>query len=211
MPLDQDGERSDEQGKAGTAGRRPSTARDGGASREPSASARAGGRTTEGTTATGGTSRADGTGSTVPGGGRSGSGAPGRSTDDDETGGPTPSGSTPPPPSAPTTPTTPTGPAVLEVGDPERAAAGERWCEKVTVEFRNTGGAPVTSGTVTFGTHVIDALGIDWATLESKEVLPAPIGAGQKREKTWTVCVDDWRLPLGMHIQTRDVSVIWKP
>jgi hypothetical protein len=104
----------------------------------------------------------------------------------------------------------PTGPAALSVGDPSRRATDQRWCEKVTVSFRNTGGAAVRSGTVTLGTHIIGALGIDWATIESTEALPAPIGAGAKKDKTWTVCVDAWRVPLGMHIETRDVSVQWK-
>ncbi|MEU1198850.1 hypothetical protein ABZ446_21865 [Streptomyces sp. NPDC005813] len=118
-------------------------------------------------------------------------------------------------PSSPATPpsgssTTPAGPAALAVGDPRREATDQRWCEKVTVSFRNTGGTAVRSGTVTFGTHIIGALGIDWATIESSEDLPAPIAAGAKKDKTWTVCVDAWRVPLGMHIETRDVSVHWK-
>jgi hypothetical protein len=99
---------------------------------------------------------------------------------------------------------------VLSVGTPSREATDQRWCEKVTVSFRNTGGTAVRSGTVTFGTHIIGALGIDWATIESTEDLPAPITAGTKKDKTWTVCVDAWRVPLGMHIETRDVSVRWK-
>ena len=66
------------------------------------------------------------------------------------------------------------------------------------------------SGTVTFGTHIIGALGIDWATVESAEKLPAPIAPGAREEKTWTVCVDAWRVPLGMHVETRDVSVRWE-
>jgi hypothetical protein len=103
----------------------------------------------------------------------------------------------------------PGGPAKLSVGEPQRKPADDRWCEKVTVSFRNTGGSPVRSGTVTFGTHVIGALGVDWATLESTEKLPA-LDAGQRLEKTWPVCVDPWRVPLGMHIETRDVSVKWK-
>ncbi|WP_406501784.1 hypothetical protein [Streptomyces sp. NBC_00500] len=113
---------------------------------------------------------------------------------------------------APTAPgsTASAGPAVLSVGDPSREATDQRWCEKVTVSFRNTGGTAVRSGTVTFGTHIIGALGIDWATIESIEDLPAPIAAGAKKDKTWTVCVDAWRVPLGMHIETRDVSVRWK-
>ncbi|MER6124659.1 hypothetical protein ABT173_18845 [Streptomyces sp. NPDC001795] len=106
--------------------------------------------------------------------------------------------------------TTPGGPAALSVGESVREATDKRWCEKVTVPFHNTGGAPVRSGTVTFETHIIGALGIDWATIESTGTLPAPIAAGASVERTWTVCVDEWRVPLGMHIETRDVSVQWK-
>ncbi|MFE1932558.1 hypothetical protein ACFW95_19745 [Streptomyces sp. NPDC059474] len=216
VPLDEDGAGNDRDGKGGTGGKRdqgasgPTATGDGGtdgpASRAPSASAPAPGHT-------------DG-----PGGGKGGSGAPGRTDDgpkgDDGSTGDGPDGDGPgkpspsgpgSDPSGPSGSPTPTGPAVLEVGKPERTATDERWCEKVKVEFRNTGGSAVASGTVTFSTHVIDLLGTDWATLKSEEKLPAPIGAGQKKEKTWTVCVDDWRVPLGMHIETRDVSVAWKP
>ncbi|MFF2958123.1 hypothetical protein ACFVT1_04185 [Streptomyces sp. NPDC057963] len=123
-------------------------------------------------------------------------------------------GSGPADPSAPSTPgpgtTPPAGPAVLVVGAPERAGADERWCEKVTVEFRNTGGSPVRSGTATFATHIIGGLGIDWATVETSAPLPAPIGAGAARTKTYTVCVDAWRVPLGMHVETRDVTAVSK-
>ncbi|MDW6061428.1 hypothetical protein SAZ11_29685 [Streptomyces sp. FXJ1.4098] len=137
--------------------------------------------------------------------GTGGGSGPGGSGPADGSGG---SGSTDDPQSTPGSPT-PSGPAVLKIGDLVRAAADDRWCEKVTVEFRNTGGTPVTSGTITFATHIIDALGIDWATIESKRSLPVPILAGAKKEKTWEVCVDDWRVPLGMHIETQDASVIW--
>lgn len=135
----------------------------------------------------------------------SGSGS-GRTTTD------TPSASTPPPTSGPpadgpTATPSPTGPADLSVSEPERKPTDKRWCEKVTVEFRNTGGTTVRSGKVTLGTHVIDALGIDWATVESTRKLPAPIAVGSRREKTWTVCVEEWRVPLGMRIETQDVSV----
>ncbi|WP_234443309.1 hypothetical protein [Streptomyces cellulosae] len=91
-----------------------------------------------------------------------------------------------------------------------RKATDKRWCEDVTLVVRNTGGSAVRSGTVTFGTHVIGALGIDWATLESTVALPAPIEAGARKERTWTVCADAWRVPIGMHVETRDVSVQWK-
>ncbi|WP_097225421.1 hypothetical protein [Streptomyces sp. OV198] len=113
------------------------------------------------------------------------------------------------PPGTPSPPG-PAGPAVLDVSEPTREATDQRWCEKVTVSFRNTGGSAVRSGTVTLGTHIIGALGIDWATIDSKRDLPVPIAAGAGSTKTWTVCVDDWRVPLGMHIETRDVSVQWK-
>ncbi|WP_062725512.1 hypothetical protein [Streptomyces caeruleatus] len=93
---------------------------------------------------------------------------------------------------------------------PVREPTDQRWCEKVTLGFRNSGGTAVRSGTVTFGTHVIGALGIDWATVESTEKLPAPIGAGKRKKQTWTVCLDAWRVPLGMHVETRDVTVRWE-
>ncbi|MFH8489914.1 hypothetical protein [Streptomyces longisporoflavus] len=96
------------------------------------------------------------------------------------------------------------------MSDPQRKPADDRWCEKVTVSFRNTGGSPVRSGTVTFETHVIGGLGVDWATIKSTEKLPAPIDAGKTVKKTWPVCVDAWRVPLGMHVETRDVSVEWE-
>ncbi|WP_405568514.1 hypothetical protein [Streptomyces phaeochromogenes] len=148
-------------------------------------------------------SGADGGGRTTPsaGGGDSGSGSgsdSGAASGSSGTGAPSGGGaeSTPKP-----------GPAVLYIGDPEREPADKRWCEKVTVGFHNTGGTAVRSGTVTLGTHIIGALGIDWATVESAEKLPAPIAPGAREEKTWTVCVDAWRVPLGMHVETRDVSV----
>ncbi|MGH1554457.1 hypothetical protein ACRAWF_28510 [Streptomyces sp. L7] len=113
------------------------------------------------------------------------------------------------PSATPTTGPT-TTPAALGWSAPARKPASHRWCEDVTLTFRNSGGTAVRSGTVTFGTHIIGALGIDWATIYSTEQLPAPIGAGAGSTKTWTVCVDAWRVPLGMHIETRDVSVQWR-
>lgn len=117
---------------------------------------------------------------------------------------PTAPGTTPPPPSPQP------GPALLTLGEPGRAPGDARWCELVTVAFRNSGGSPVRSGSVTFATHVIGGLGIDWATIESAQPLPAPIPAGAARSATYTVCVESWRVPLGMHIETRDVTAAWK-
>ncbi|MEU3341375.1 hypothetical protein [Streptomyces sp. NPDC006668] len=128
------------------------------------------------------------------------------------TGGAEPGRTTPtsPPSTATPGPTAPVGPAALSWGEPVRTAAEQRWCEDVQLTFANSGGTAVRSGTVTFGTHIIGLLGIDWGTVESAEPLPVPIGAGARKEKTWTVCVDAWRVPLGMHVETRDVTVQWK-
>ncbi|MEV4439059.1 hypothetical protein AB0K09_08575 [Streptomyces sp. NPDC049577] len=119
--------------------------------------------------------------------------------------------STPSGPSAPGSgkATPPGSPAALTVGAPRRAPAGDRWCENVTVSFTNTGGRPVTGGLVVLGTHIVDLFGTDWATLPSVQPLPAPIDAGRTAEKTWTVCVDPWRVPLGTHIETRDAWADW--
>ncbi|MEV4679580.1 hypothetical protein [Streptomyces kurssanovii] len=150
---------------------------------------------------------ASGTGGAVP----SGSGGPQQTPGSGGTPGtsPAPAPSTPAP--APSVPEPgPTGPAVLQLGEPVREALDRRWCEKVTVEFRNTGGTAAVSGTVTFATHIIGALGVDWATRESRQALPAPIAPGAVRKQAYTVCVDAWRVPLGMHIETQDVTATWK-
>ncbi|MFI7239599.1 hypothetical protein [Streptomyces cyaneofuscatus] len=116
-------------------------------------------------------------------------------------------GTTSPPPGRPAPPP---APAALTLSAPQRAPADKRWCEKVTVEFRNTGGSPARSGTVTFATHIIGALGVDWATIRSSQSLPAPIAAGVTRSETYTVCVESWRVPLGMRVETQDVSAVWE-
>ncbi|MEU0965635.1 hypothetical protein ABZ357_09490 [Streptomyces sp. NPDC005917] len=79
----------------------------------------------------------------------------------------------------------------------------------MTVEFRNSGGTAVRSDTITLGAHIIDLLGIDWATINSTQSLPAPSAPNSRTSGTWTVCVDDWRAPLGMHIETRVVAADW--
>lgn len=104
-------------------------------------------------------------------------------------------------------PTTPPAPAHLVVSVPLRTADADRWCEKVTVTFTNTGGRPVTAGTVTFGTHIIGGLGIDWATIDTAKPVPVPLAGGASRTASWDLCVDAWRVPLGMHIETRDATL----
>lgn len=120
-------------------------------------------------------------------------------------------GTTSPPTSPPPgKPAPPPAPAALTLSAPQRAPADKRWCEKVTVEFRNTGGSPARSGTVTFATHIIGALGVDWATIRSSQSLPTPIAGGATRSETYTVCVESWRVPLGMRVETQDVSAVWE-
>ncbi|WP_369365873.1 hypothetical protein AB5L52_22820 [Streptomyces sp. CG4] len=141
-------------------------------------------------------------------------GTPAPSGDIGGTSGPTTPATPAPPVSGAPTPTpgggAPVGPAALSWGRPTTKPADQRWCQKVTVAFRNSGGTAVRSGSVTFGTHIIGLLGIDWGTVDSTAGLPVPIAPGARRSPTWTVCVDAWRVPLGMHIETRDVSVRWK-
>ncbi|MCX5247259.1 hypothetical protein OG895_18945 [Streptomyces sp. NBC_00201] len=166
------------------------------------------------------TAGSGGTGSGGTGSGREdpadAGGSPGTSTAapvptaDDATSRRTASGSPSATPAPSPSPAAPAGPADLSWGEPVRKATDQRWCEDVSLAFTNSGGTAVRSGRVTFGTHVIGALGIDWATVESAVKLPAPIGAGARKKKTWTVCVDAWRVPLGMRIETRDVAVQWK-
>ncbi|MEV8534836.1 hypothetical protein [Streptomyces sp. NPDC051211] len=190
--------------------------------------------------ATPGTPPGTGTGSEGPGaGGTGGTGGSGGSDTDTGTTAPatpgdpgtpgTPGATAPPatpgrpgtpsPPATPAPPTTsptkpgttaPATPAKLLLGTPVRTATADRWCEKVTVRFTNTGTTAARSGTVTFATHIIGALGIDWATITSSQPLPAPIAGGTSQTRTYTVCVDAWRVPLGMHIETQQVTATWR-
>ncbi|KOV75406.1 hypothetical protein ADL02_34605 [Streptomyces sp. NRRL WC-3723] len=134
----------------------------------------------------------------------------------------TPPAASPSPAPAPSRTTTPATPADLSWGDPATEDTDERWCQKVTVAFHNSGGTAVRSGSVTFGTHVTGALGTDWGTVESTVELPVPIAPGARRRPTWAVCVDAMgvppiersrergSVPIGMRIETRDVSVRWE-
>ncbi|MFB7633608.1 hypothetical protein ACFC0M_22075 [Streptomyces sp. NPDC056149] len=121
-----------------------------------------------------------------------------------------PSRSPSPTPPSPTLPAGPDAPAGLVVGKPVLADTDVRWCQRITIDFLNTGPTPITSGTVTFGSHVIGPLGIDWATLRSTRRLPLPLAPGHPATGTWRLCVDAWRVPLGMHLNTRDVTFTWK-
>lgn len=115
----------------------------------------------------------------------------------------------PPKPPSPTIPAGPDAPDGLVIGRPGLADTDVRWCQKVTVDFLNTGRQPVTSGTVTFGTHVIGPLGIDWDTIDSTHKLPLPLAPGERKTGTWRVCVDAWRVPLGMRIEAQDATFDW--
>ncbi|WP_030618506.1 hypothetical protein [Streptomyces achromogenes] len=81
---------------------------------------------------------------------------------------------------------------------------GRRWCQEVTVAFPNSSGTAVPLGSVTCGTHIGGALGVDWGTVES--TVPLPLAPGARKRPAWTVCVDARRVPLGMRTGTREVS-----
>ncbi|MET9953177.1 hypothetical protein ABZ135_16720 [Streptomyces sp. NPDC006339] len=139
-------------------------------------------------------------------------GSPANPADPHPTGPPRPGTTTPAPgpPSTTPPPTRPPAPAQLTLSAPVLTDTDRRWCENVTVTFRNTGGTAARSGTVTFTTHVIGALGVHWATLTSSQPLPAPIEAGTTRTQTYRVCVDSWRVPIGMRVDTRKVTAAWQ-
>ncbi|GAA2709234.1 MULTISPECIES: hypothetical protein [Streptomyces] len=119
----------------------------------------------------------------------------------------TPTASPQPSPSPSASP----APPALQVSAPRREPAGDRWCEQVALTFTNTGGGPVTEGTVTLGTHVLGLWGdTDWTTVTTTRPLPAPIAAGEAAEGKWTVCVDAWRVLPGMWVETRDVTADWR-
>lgn len=137
-------------------------------------------------------------------------GRPGTATPGSTAPGSTAPGTTPPGNTAPgTTTPPPSTPAKLTLSTPTRAGAADRWCERVTVTFTNTGTTAARSGTVSFSTHIIGALGIDWATLTTTQPLPAPVPGGTAKTQTYTVCVEAWRIPLGMHVETRKVTATW--
>ncbi|WP_418957953.1 hypothetical protein [Streptomyces tritici] len=174
-----------------------------------------GARTETGTGTGGGTPTGSAT-VTLPGAGGAGPTTPGATAPPlpapGTPGGPGGPSSTPPAPrpSGTATPAPAPSPARLTLSVPVLAEGDRRWCQEVTLTFRNTGGTAVASGTVAFETHVIGALGIDWATVESAQPLPAPIAAGAAKKHTYTVCVESWRVPLGMRIETQRVTAAWK-
>lgn len=197
---------------AGSSSASSSTSASAPGSRAPGGSARSGAPATGpgGSADPAGTSPASGPTTHAPGtsgrpagsGGTSGPGSPG-----------TPAPPAPPssPPAKPgtTPPAPPATPAKLTLSAPVRSAAADRWCEQVSVTFSNAGTTAARSGTVSFATHIIGALGVDWATITTTQPLPAPIGGGTAKTQSYTVCVEAWRVPLGMHVETRRVTATW--
>ncbi|MCX5178383.1 hypothetical protein [Streptomyces virginiae] len=172
----------------------------------PGGSSQGGATTTEpgGSAGTSGTS--PGPGRTPPSPGTSSTPpAPPTSTSPGSPGTPT----SPPGKPGTTPPAPPSTPARLTLSTPVRSAAADRWCERVTVTFTNTGTTAARAGTVSFATHIIGALGIDWATITTNQPLPAPLAGGASRTQTYTVCVESWRVPLGMHVDTQKVTATW--
>ncbi|MFG2973976.1 hypothetical protein ACGFYY_13385 [Streptomyces sp. NPDC048331] len=197
---------------AGGAGQSATTSR---TSTGPAGSGTTGGSAPGGATTTdpGGSMGAPGTppgpGRTPPSPGTPGTpSAPGTPTSPTPPGGP---GTPTSPPGKPgtTPPAPPATPARLTLSTPVRSAATDRWCERVTVTFTNTGTTAARAGTVSFATHIIGALGIDWATITTSQPLPVPLAGGASKAQTYTVCVESWRVPLGMHVDTRQVTATW--
>ncbi|MEZ0064300.1 hypothetical protein ABIA32_000278 [Streptacidiphilus sp. MAP12-20] len=116
------------------------------------------------------------------------------------TGTPSPGGGGP-------TTSAPQSPASLAVTALNTADTGQRWCQRVTLGLANSGDRTATSGTVTFATHVIGALGIDWWTYQTSQALAAPVAGHRSVDESWTVCLDSWRVPIGMHMETRTASL----
>jgi hypothetical protein len=77
----------------------------------------------------------------------------------------------------------------------------------VTLTLTNSGGRPATTGSVSFSTHVIGLLGVDWATYGTSRPLRAPVPGHSALSETWTVCLDSWRVPAGMHLETRSATL----
>ncbi|MCQ4084482.1 hypothetical protein NGB36_28880 [Streptomyces sp. RB6PN25] len=137
--------------------------------------------------------------------------------------GPTPGASVPPgslppdppgagvsrtaPATAPSSPGSGGRPAHLTMSAPQDAATDVPWCQNVTVTFTNTGEVPATSGTVTFATHIIGLLGIDWGTVDTAEKVPVPIAGGVRVTRTWQICLDSWRVPLGTRLDTESAAL----
>ena len=102
----------------------------------------------------------------------------------------------------------PQTPANLTVTALHTADTAQRWCQRVTLTLANSGDRAATSGTVTFATHVIGALGIDWWTYQTSQSLTVPVAGHATVNESWTVCLDAWRVPLGMHLETRAATLL---
>ncbi|WP_052434432.1 hypothetical protein [Streptacidiphilus melanogenes] len=101
----------------------------------------------------------------------------------------------------------PQTPASLAVTALQTADTAQRWCQKVTLTLANSGDRAATGGTVTFATHVIGALGVDWWTYRTSQPLAAPVAGHASADESWTICLDAWRVPLGMHLETRAATL----
>ncbi len=60
---------------------------------------------------------------------------------------------------------------------------------------------------MTFATHVIGALGVDWWTYRTSQPLAGPVAGHASENESWTICLDAWRVPLGMHLETRTATL----
>ncbi|SEK67555.1 hypothetical protein [Streptacidiphilus jiangxiensis] len=151
----------------------------------------------------GGTGGGPGSGGSGSGGSGSGSGSGGGSGGSAGGTGGTPTGA----PTGTPTSSAPQTPASLKVAALHTADTGQRWCQRVTLTLINSGDRAATAGTVTFATHVIGALGVDWWTYQTSQPLAAPVAGHASADESWTVCLDSWRVPAGMHLETRSATL----
>lgn len=148
----------------------------------PRSSGGSGGGKSGGTSTGGGTGSGGGTGKSTGGGGSTGGAGGGTGA--------------------------PQTPASLAVTALHTADTAQRWCQRVTLTLANSGDRAATSGTVTFATHVIGVLGIDWWTYQTSQSLTVPVAGHATVNESWTVCLDAWRVPLGMHLETRAATLL---
>ena len=88
------------------------------------------------------------------------------------------------------------------MGSLRRAPGDRRWCENVTVTFGNSGDTAATWGRVEFTTHVVDLLGIDWASYRTSFAVPVPIAPGGRVTRTYGICLTAWQVLPGTRLRT---------
>ncbi|MFI9150740.1 hypothetical protein [Streptomyces sp. NPDC053367] len=84
----------------------------------------------------------------------------------------------------------------------------ERRYESATAELHDAGGTAARSGAATLAPHIIGTPGADRSTARPAQDLPMATAPGTRTEPARKACVEAWRVPLGVCVETRDVSVV---